>query len=437
LRSSDNLAIAFDIGTTTIAASLIDIDTGERVARTGSLNPQREFGADVVLRLQAACESEEKLHRMSRLVNDEAQRLARQLLSSVNADFNNLSGIAMAGNPTMEHILLGLPVTSLAFPPHRPLFSAGRNLRASSLGWEVDVEVYLFPLPGGFVGGDLVAFLYGLFSGDTVQSAVRARHASPLQIPRESCLCLDLGTNAEIALAAKGRIYATSAAAGPAFEGGNLAWGMAALPGAISRVKLSGDKVTFSAVGGELPSGICGSGVMDSVAGLLEAGVLDSTGRLLSPGEIPTNLGNRVKNIGGEPVFVIYQDAGRLIYLSQKDIREVQLAKSALRAGMEILFARAGISAGELERVVLTGSFGAELSAGALKSIGILTEKMVHITDFMREGVLAGVEKALRNRKGFDDIDRFAELIRVIPLSGTPAFEKLFIKHMNFPETGK
>jgi uncharacterized 2Fe-2S/4Fe-4S cluster protein (DUF4445 family) len=434
LRSSDNLAIAFDIGTTTIAASLIDIDTGERVARTGSLNPQREFGADVVLRLQAACESEEKLHRMSRLVNDEAQRLARQLLSSVNADFNNLSGIAMAGNPTMEHILLGLPVTSLAFPPHRPLFSAGRNLRASSLGWEVDVEVYLFPLPGGFVGGDLVAFLYGLFSGDTVQSAVRARHASPLQIPRESCLCLDLGTNAEIALAAKGRIHATSAAAGPAFEGGNLACGMAALPGAISRVKISGDKVAISAVGGELPSGICGSGVIDTVAGLLEVGVVDSTGRLLSPGEIPTNLGNRVKDIRGEQVFVIYQGAGRLIYLSQKDIREVQLAKSAIRAGMEILFVRAGICAGEVERVVLTGSFGAELSAGALKSIGILTEKMVHISDFVREGALAGVEKALSYRKGFDDIDRFAELIRVIPLSGTPAFEKVFIEHMNFPK---
>ncbi len=437
MRSSDNLAIAFDIGTTTIAASLIDIGRGIRIARAGSLNPQREFGADVVQRLQAACESEEKLHRMSRLVNEEAQRLARELLSGADAEFNDLTCIAMAGNPTMEHLLPALPVTSLAFPPHRPLFSTGRNFRASTLGWEADVNVYLFPLPGGFVGGDLVAFLYGLFSGDIWQTIEGAKRASPLRIPHETCLCLDLGTNAEIALTANGRIYATSAAAGPAFEGGNLSCGMAALPGAISRARISGDKVTFSAAGGETPSGICGSGVIDTVAGLLETGVVDPTGRIRPPDEISTNLGNRVRNIGGEPAFVIYQSADRLIYLSQKDIREVQLAKSAIRAGMEVLFARAGISSGEVERVVLTGSFGAELSPGALKSIGILTEKMVHISDFVREGVLAGVEKALSCREGFDDVERLAEMIRVVPLSGTPAFEKLFIQHMNFPENGK
>ena len=182
-----------------------------------------------------------------------------------------------------------------------------------------------------------------------------------------------------------------------------------------------------------------GDGIAEApgVAGLLEAGVLDCTGRLLSPGEIPTNLGNRVRNFGGEPVFVLYQDAASLVYLSQNDIREMQLAKSAIRAGMEILFAHAGISEEGVERVVVTGSFGAELPAAALKSIGILTEKMVNISDFVREGVLAGVETALRCRDGFNDVERFAGLIRVIPLSGTPAFEKLFIEHMNFPERCK
>lgn len=429
MRSSEKFAIAFDIGTTTIAASLIDIETGERVARAGSLNPQREFGADVVLRLQAACESEEKLSRMSRLVNDEVRRLANDLLSGVNADFTNLASIALAGNPAMEHILLEFPVSSLAFPPHRPLFNAGRNLSTSCIGWEEDAPAYVFPLPGGFVGGDLVAFLYGIYAEEF--------HPSLLLAPRCCSLFLDLGTNAEIALAANGRIYATSAAAGPAFEGGNLACGMAALPGAISRVGISRDKVTISTIGGEPPSGICGSGVIDCVAGLLEAGVLDCTGRLLSPGEIPTNLGNRVRKFGGEPVFVLYQDAASLVYLSQNDIREMQLAKSAIRAGMEILFAHAGISEEGVERVVVTGSFGAELPAAALKSIGILTEKMVNISDFVREGVLAGVETALRCRDGFNDVERFAGLIRVIPLSGTPAFEKLFIEHMNFPERCK
>ena len=174
-----------------MAASLVDVENGTRLARAGSLNPQREFGADVVLRLQAACESEEKLHRMQGLINEEMQRLARDLLSGAGMDFSDLCCVAIAGNPTMEHLVLGLPVTSLAFPPHRPLFRGGEVLSTARLGWEADTKAYLFPLPGGFVGGDLVAFLCGFFlSGETW-----ARQASHLH---DFSLYLDLGTNAEI-----------------------------------------------------------------------------------------------------------------------------------------------------------------------------------------------------------------------------------------------
>jgi uncharacterized 2Fe-2S/4Fe-4S cluster protein (DUF4445 family) len=425
LKSSDNLAIAFDIGTTTIAASLVDVNNGKRLARAGCLNPQLEFGADVVHRLQAACESEEKLQRMQLLVNEEMQSLARELLSAAGMNLAGLSCLAVAGNPTMEHLFLGLPVTSLAFPPHRPSLKGGEVISTAGLGWEADTRTYLFPLPGGFVGGDLVAFLYGIVSENSLGSSTLA--------PRSVTLYLDLGTNAEIALVAKGRIFATSAAAGPAFEGGNLACGMAAMPGAISRVGIAGDRVTFSTIGAGAPSGICGSGVLDSVSEMLAAGIIDPTGRLLPASEIPTNLGNRIDEIDGDPAFVIYRDTSHLVYLSQRDIREVQLAKSAIRAGMEILFARAGVSANDVKKVVVTGSFGSELSAVSLKSVGILNEKMVHITDFVREGVLAGVERALCCRDDFAGVDRLAEMIRVVPLSGTPAFEKLFVEHMNFP----
>jgi uncharacterized 2Fe-2S/4Fe-4S cluster protein (DUF4445 family) len=332
----------------------------------------------------------------------------------------------MAGNPTMEHLVLGLPVNSIAFPPHRPMSRGGEVITTASLGWDSDIKAYLFPLPGGFVGGDLVAFLYGLFSGET-----RARQDSPLQDIR---LCLDLGTNAEIALVAKGRIFATSAAAGPAFEGGNLSCGMAAMTGAINKVGIAGDRVTFSTIGSGAPSGICGSGVLDAVSELLAAGVIDPTGRLLPSGEVPTNLGNRIDEINADPAFVIYRDASHLVYLSQRDIREVQLAKSAIRAGMEILFSHAGVSADDVRKVVLTGSFGSELAAGSLKSVGVLTEKMVHITDFVSDGVLAGVERALCCRDDFAGVAKLADAIRVVPLSGTPAFEKLFVEHMNFPK---
>lgn len=429
LKSSENLAIAFDIGTTTIAASLMDIGRGERLARAGALNPQREFGADVVSRLQAACESADKLQKMTRIINSELQRLAMDLLVEANADPMRVHLMAMAGNPTMEHLLMGLSARTLAFPPFRPLFTAGKIVETSELGWDMQAEAFIFPLPGGFVGGDLVAFLYGMYAEESSRSSLLA--------PRSCCLFLDLGTNAEMALNVGGRIYATSAAAGPALEGGNLACGMAALPGAVSRVKITGEKVVATTIGNVPPVGICGSGVIDAVAELLDAGVVEADGRLRAPQEIATNLANRVREVDGALAFILHQDARRRIYLSQQDIREVQLAKSALRAGIEILFQRAGITADDLQKVVLTGSFGAELSAEALKRIGIFTEKMVHITVFIREGVLAGVEKALCSPQGRVEVDRLAQLIRVIPLSGTPAFEKLFFEQMNFPETGK
>ncbi len=419
MKSSENLAIAFDIGTTTIAASLVDIRTGERLARGGSLNPQREFGAEVISRLQAACELPENLLKMTRVINAELQRLAIGLLTGAGAEPSRVRSVAMAGNPAMEHLLLGLSARTLAFPPFRPLFTAGKMFHTSELCWNMAKEAFIFPLPGGFVGGDLLAFLYGIHPEETSQSAT---------------LFLDLGTNAEIALETGEQIYATSAAAGPALEGGNLSCGMAALPGAINRVKISGDKAAITTIDDAPPLGICGSGVIDAVAELLEAGIIDPFGRLRAPEEIATNLANRIRKVEGARVFILHQDARCKVYLSQQDIREVQLAKSALRAGMEILFQRAGIRANDLQRVVLTGSFGAELSAENLKRIGVFSEKMVHITVFIREGVLAGLEKLLCSKRGVAEVNGLAQRIRVLPLSGTPAFEKLFFEQMNFPE---
>ncbi len=420
MPSSDRLAIAVDLGTTTLAASLLDTATGERLAAAGCLNPQREFGADVVSRLDAACRSEEGRYRMAELVRGEIRRLADELLEGAGRSSDNLLAMAVAGNPAMEHLLLNLPVTSLAFPPYRPLFTAGKTISATELGWNLPAEVYLFPLPGGFVGGDTVAFLHGV----------------DLRLPGSApCLYLDMGTNGEIALAVGDRLLATSAAAGPAFEGGNLSCGMAALSGAISGVSLEGERLTLATVGEKPAVGICGSGVLATIALLLEQGIIDPTGRLLPPEEIPLSLGNRVTTIGGEPVFVLHRDAARMVWLSQGDIRQVQLAKGAIRAGMEVLFDRAGVGSGDVARVVLTGSFGAVLDPRSLKSLGVFTENMVQTTSFIREGALRGVERALLAPGGAAAVDHLAGTIRVIPLSGTPAFEKHFLQHINFPHT--
>lgn len=420
LRSPDSLAVAIDLGTTTLAASLIDPATGERLASTGSLNPQREFGADVVSRLAVACRSAEAAQRMAGLVRAEMGRLTGELLERAGKPRELLRTIAIAGNPAMEHLLLGLPVKSLAFPPYRPLFTAGRSVPAAAFGWDFPATVYLFPLPGGFVGGDTVAFLCGVVDP---QSSISAPH-----------LYLDLGTNGEIALTVGARLLATSAAAGPAFEGGNLACGMAALPGAISGVALAGERLAVTTIDGRLPVGICGSGVLATISLLREQGVIDSTGRLLPPEEIPSSLGNRVAEVGGERAFVLHRDASRTVWLGQEDIRQVQLAKGAIRAGMEVLFERAGIGCDDVAAVILTGSFGAVLDPRSLKNVGIFTEKMVQTTRFVREGALAGVEKILTSTEGLAVADRLAGTMRVIPLSGTPAFEKHFLEQINFPQ---
>jgi len=411
------------VGTTTLAASLVDRESGERLAFSCRANPQAEFGADVVARLQAACSSEAQRREMFRRINRACEELTEELLKAAGVALASPELIAMAGNPAMAHLLLGLPADSLAHLPFRPLFSEGQRKRTVELGWKRDLDAFIFPLPGGFVGGDLVAFLHGCADLDSHHSSLITHHS----------LFLDLGTNGELALSTGDRFLATSAAAGPAFEGGNLSCGMPALPGAVDRVRLSGGKITLSTIGGAPPAGICGSGVLEAVSEMLRCGVLERSGRIRPPGEIDSNLANRVVELDGCPVFVLHRDAVRTVHLSQDDIRQVQLAKAAVRAGMEVLFHHAGITAIEVDRIVLTGSFGAVLAPEWLKNVGILSENMIDICVFTREGALAGVERTLREHDGLAQVDQLAGRIRVIPLSGTPTFERHFLEQMDFP----
>ena len=415
MSSTRSLALAFDLGTTTIAASLVEPASGERLAVSAALNPQRQWGADVLARLGAAA-LPGTLAAMKACLAAEMERMAEQLLLQAGAAAQELTGIALAGNPAMEQIALGLPVASLAAPPFRPLFSAGQSVTTSELGWSRKLPAYLLPLPGGFVGGDLLAFLFG------------CREAA-----EPGTLYLDLGTNAEMALFDGERYLATSAAAGPAFEAGNLRCGMAALPGAIESVRIEGDRVSIGTIAGAPARGICGSGVLEAVAALLESGVIDRTGRLRPPGEIGSNLANRVQPMNGIPAFVLHRDALGTVFLDQDDIRALQLAKGALRGGMEVLLSRAGLEPGGLSEVVLTGSFGAVLSAGVLNKVGIFSENMVRVSGFVREGALAGVERMLLAKDGRSRLESLAGSVRVLPLSGTPAFEKLFLANLDFP----
>ena len=425
-------AIAIDLGTTTLAVSLVDTVQNTRLAMAGAMNPQRRFGADVVARLDAALKSDEALQEMARLVREELLRLAGTVCGKAAIAWDSVRRVAIAGNPAMQHILLELPVRSLALPPYRPLNTGGQRITASDLDWPGTAEVYIFPMPGGFVGGDTVAFLYGQLENQA-KAEVKTERNSPAPT-FSSTLFLDMGTNGEMALLSGEAIWATSAAAGPAFEGGNLSCGMAALPGAISSVRITDERIKLAVIGDVPPIGICGSGAIEVVHELLGLGVIDPTGRLLDSREIDSNLANRVVVHNKENAFVLHRDAGNMLLLTQSDIRQVQLAKAAIRAGLEVLAGRSCIRCQALKEVVLTGSFGAVLQPEWLKTIGIFDEAMVHITRFTPEGALAGAEKMLCTQNGIRSVEELASRLRVVPLSGTPLFEKLFMQHMNFPQ---
>ncbi|MDO9069498.1 MAG: ASKHA domain-containing protein [Deltaproteobacteria bacterium] len=410
-------ALAIDLGTTTLAASLINRGSGERIAMTGSMNPQRRFGADVVSRLNAAINSSQDMREMTSLIRCELRRMASELCQLTGIDWSDVQLVAIAGNPAMQHILMGLPLESLAFPPFRPRNTNGTWLTAFDMGWEGGADVYVFPMPGGFVGGDTVAFLYGQMSPLTLDPA----------------LFLDMGTNGEMALLVKDTIWATSTAAGPAFEGGNLSCGMVALSGAISCVQIENDRVRLKVIGDGQPQGICGSAAIEAITELLRCNILEPNGRLRDPGELSSNLSSRIIAHNGANAFVLYRDAQQLIFLSQEDIRQIQLAKSAIRAGIEVLAERSRIRFQALIDVVLTGSFGSVLRPEWLKTIGVFDENMVEISRFKPEGALAGAELALTDSDQFKTVEELAKRFRVVPLSGTPLFETNFIRNIDFP----
>jgi len=435
-------ALAIDLGTTTLAASIVDTTTGKRLAMTGCMNPQRKFGSDVVSRLDAAIHSEGVLLEMSGMIRSELFKLAQELCRTTGIDWNNVKQAAIAGNPAMQHLLLGLPVKSLAFPPYRPLFTTGKKIKAAGLDWPGDADIYIFPMPGGFVGGDTVAFLFGTRdqghgnkeAGTGDRGSGKVKGLSGSRVPGPASLYLDMGTNGEMALLDGETIWATSAAAGPAFEGGNLSCGMAALPGAISSVRIEGERVKLTVLSNVTPIGICGSAAIETVTELLRCGLLEPDGRLRNAGEITTNLATRLIRHNSENAFVIYRDAKHLLTLTQGDIRQIQLAKGAIRAGMEVLFERSGISVQALQQVVLTGSFGAVLRPDWLKTVGVFEKNMVNISLFTPEGALNGVEKSLLAEECFESVERLSERFRVVPLSGTPLFEEMFLKHIDFPD---
>lgn len=404
--------VAFDVGTTTVVGASVDLSTGKSLSTVSAPNPQARWGRDVISRINAIVERPGLLDEMQRAVAGACNGIIERLKVP-----GPVTAVTAAGNPVMESILLGISPEPLSRIPYRPAFTEAQRVEAQRLGFTTPagVPLYALPLVGGFVGGDAVAVILSLGLGK-----------APFPT-----LAIDIGTNSEIILSSGGNIYATSAAAGPAFEGGELKYGMTARNGAIQGVKIEGDDLTLDVIGGVAPVGICGSGLIEAASELIKAAVIDRSGRIRGRDEIPNNLSSRIREEADGNAFVLCRGPKGEVSLTQSDIRALQTAKSSTRAGILMLLKKAGITASEVGRVYIAGAFGSHLEKEGLKTIGLLDEGWLDNVSSVGDAALTGATEALDDGKKLE-AEELARLVKYVPLSGSSHFEKEFIRNMNF-----
>ena len=424
-RSGRLYGTAFDVGTTTVVGTLLDLTTGRTLAVAARPNPQIPLGDDVISRINHAGK-EGGVEELRRPLLDAVNAMIAEMCEEAKAPVESIYEAAFGGNTTMHHLLLGIDPTPLGHAPYEAVVLDSRTVPARELGVRIRPtgRAYTMPNIAGYVGGDTVGVILAAAMAD--YDGVQ--------------LALDIGTNGEIVLGGAERLIACSTAAGPAFEGARLDHGMRAAPGAIESVRLDHD-VRIGVIEDAPPRGICGSGVIDAIAVLLEAGILDSTGRLLTPDELPDGLHDglrrRITEFNGGPAFVL-ADAddsatGRPVCLTQRDIREVQLGKGAIRAGTEIVLAEYGVSIEDVDRVLLAGAFGNFARPRSVIRMGLLPGMPTSKVEFIGNAAGTGVQMALAGRRCREQADRIARETEYIELAGRPDFQMKFAEAMIFP----
>ncbi len=401
------LGLAVDLGTTKLAAYLADLETGELLRAGARLNPQLAYGEDVVARLGYASASGENYARIRGAAVEAVNELAAGLCAEAGCGPEDVHDAVVGGNTAMHHLLLGLDVSQLGWAPYVPSVAGPVDVKARDLGLKLGTGTYVHLLPcvAGYVGGDHVAVLL----------------ATDLAAHGGVALAVDVGTNTEIALAKDGAVTCTSCASGPAFEGGHISRGMRAVAGAIDRVWLEGDQIRYSVVEGGEPAGFCGAAVIDLVAALLQAGLVDRSGRLVKgrPGVEEGSEGLQV-SLGGVP-------------LTQGDIRQLQLAKAAVRTGVEALLATTGTGPEEVDRVYVAGAFGVAIDPGNAAAIGMFPR--LPGATYVPVGNAAGVGAylALVSESKRLEAARLARAAGYVELTVHPGYQELFLSCLGFP----
>lgn len=419
-RRSRSLGLALDLGTTTLAAYLCDFASGEILAAANSANPQRRLGEDVISRIAYAASHADGLDLLGRLVREEVNALLAACLEQAGGGPEDVDEVVAVGNPTMQQLFCGLDPRGLGAAPYWPLVRQGQDHAAAELGLNLGpgVNVHVFPVVSGFVGGDTLAAVL----------------ADGLYARPETTLLVDIGTNGEAVLAHASQLWATSCATGPALEGAHLSAGMRAVTGAISRLAIDPASLQVSGhvIGGDqgaLPSGMCGSGIIDAVAGLRRAGVVRENGRLR---EDAAGVAVDADGIGRSFTLVAgaHTATGRDICLTLNDVRQIQLAKAALAAGIKLLLEAAGSP--PLERLVLTGAFGARFDWTSAVAIGMLPGGAGRV-ETMINAAGRGAVAALLDRGQRHNAAALVERVRVLELAEHPDFQLTFAEQINFP----
>ncbi|MEA2365056.1 MAG: hypothetical protein QOI32_568 [Thermoleophilaceae bacterium] len=423
--STRRFALAFDLGTTTVVATLLDLETGQPAAVESMLNRQQPFGADVISRVSATMLDEGALDALQARAQETLAQLTEEVCAEAGVDPGEVYEITICGNVTMTQMALGMDPEPLSMAPFIVTTHEFPQLLAADLGIPVHARApaFVFPSLGAYVGGDIVAGM--LATGLTRDKRIR--------------LFIDVGTNSEIALGSQEGVVATAAPAGPAFEAAQIRCGMRAAEGAIEGVAL-GDDLTLEVIGDTDPVGLCGSGLVDAVSELVRTGLLDHSGRFVTDdeaSELSPSLAPRLTKIGEERVFVLAwkggDDPANSVYLTQRDIRELQFAKASIATGWKILFGELGMEPEDVSQVLLAGSFGQYLSPASAVRIGLVPR--VALTRIVSAGNVAGEGAkiaALSLRERAEARSILGE-VRYVELSGRSDFNDAFIDQLAFP----
>lgn len=405
--SGKHLGLAADAGTTKIAAYLVDLDSGETVASAGVMNPQISYGEDITSRILNAIKLPDGSAILRNLLITAIDQLAADLCARVGAKPEEILDAVIVGNTAIHHLMLGLPVKQLAYSPFMAAVQESLNIKARDMGLHLAPGAYVYILPNvaGFVGADHVSMLMGI-------------QATNIQ---KTTLAIDIGTNTEVSLIHRGEFYSASCASGPAFEGGHIKHGMRAANGAIERVRVENGDIHYQTINDAAPVGICGSGIIDAVAQFYRAGMVSQQGRIISGGP-------HVKQTEGELELVLADKNDGLspVTITQHDIRELQLAKGAIRAGIQVLLETSGRREKDIQQVIIAGAFGSYIDIESAIDMGMLPALPLDCFQQVGNAAGLGAKIALLSRPKRREAEELATRLCYVELAIARHFMQTF-----------